>query len=60
MREITRIFRILKILAIIWGANPDLRLCQILGNCFTDHDLYYIEDAVLEAKLKEVYKESLK
>ena len=36
-----------------WTENPDLRFCQMLGNCFEQQDLYYIEDAELLEKLKK-------
>ena len=55
MRNLKRISRILKLIDKIWHKNPDLRLCQLLGNCFGAQDLYYIEDDLLEKRLKEAY-----
>ena len=55
MRDPKRIKRILKLLEKIWLQNHDLRLCQLIGNCYGPHDLYYKEDDDLERKLKENY-----
>ncbi len=57
MRNPNRIPRILSRIKVIWENYPDLRLCQLLGNCFDAGDNYYKEDDVLEKKLGEVYKE---
>lgn len=57
MRNPNRIPRILSQIKAIWEKNPDLRLCQLLGNCFVAGDNYYKEDDILEKKLDEVYKE---
>ena len=56
MRDPKRIIRILKLIGKIWVKDPNLRLCQLIGNCF-DHlqDMYYVEDDELEQRLKEVY-----
>ena len=56
MREEKRIGRILKLIEKVWIANPDLRLCQLLANCFGIKDLYDIEDDVLEVKIQRTYK----
>lgn len=46
--------RILKLIGKIWKKNPDLRLCQLIGNLFVGTgDLYYVEDDRLERILKE-------
>lgn len=37
-----------------WNKYPDLRLCQLLGNCFERHDLYYVTDSDLKKALKEI------
>lgn len=55
MRDPRRIQPILELLAAYWMANPELRLCQLLANCFPGRDIYYYEDDVLEAALKETY-----
>lgn len=60
MREPKRIKRILKLIEKIWKNCPDLRLCQLLGNCFSAGDNYYVEDKELEKKLKTTYKNYLK
>lgn len=39
----------------VWKKNPDLRLCQLLSNCFVANDLYYKEDDDLYQRLKETY-----
>ena len=60
MRNPERINNILKLIQEIWEAHPDLRLCQLIGNCFWHkHDLYYVEDEELEKRLNEVYKISV-
>lgn len=55
MRDVRRIPRIMEIVEKIWITNPDLRLTQLLGNCFEAGDLYYVDDDTLEKRLKEVY-----
>ena len=46
---------ILKLISEIWHKNPDLRLCQLLGNCVRINDYYYIEDDVLQEELIDIY-----
>jgi len=59
MRDLKRIDRILKMIEKIWKNNPDLRLLQLIGNCFGyDASLYYVEDDKLEERLKKTYKVS--
>jgi uncharacterized protein YihD (DUF1040 family) len=58
MRDFRRIPRIMEIVEKIWITNPDLRLTQLLGNCFEAGDLYYVDDDTLEKRLKEVYNVS--
>lgn len=55
MRNINRIVPLLKLIEDIWKKNPDLRLTQLIGNCYSLDDLYYVEDNDLEIKLKECY-----
>ena len=55
MRDPKRITKILKLIEKIWIYQPDLRLCQLLGNCFEEGDNYYKEDDELYKKLKEIY-----
>lgn len=64
MRNPDRIDRVLKLISEIWHEYPDLRLCQLIGNCFPDHvdeyyipnlDIYYIEDDELEERLRDTY-----
>lgn len=57
MRNPQRIKRILDLIEKIWIRYPDLRLTQLLGNCFEPEDLYYKEDDYLEKRLKEIYPE---
>lgn len=56
MRDPKRINKILNLIKQIWKNNPDLRLCQLIGNCFAAGDNYYIEDDCLEKSLKKCYK----
>ena len=57
MRDPKRIDRILKLIKKIWKKNPGLRLCQLIDNCtyLYKEDSYYIEDNIIEERLKEVY-----
>ena len=58
-RELSRIKRILNLIEKIWKKNPDLRLYQLLRNCFDippDVDLYYVEDDELEERLRKNYE----
>ena len=55
MRDPSRIPIILKEIERIWLEDPDLRLCQLIGNCYESGDLYYKEDDDLLKRLKEVY-----
>ncbi len=41
----------------IWKKYPELRLCQLIGNCFHDQDLYFVKDAGLTKQLKLTYPE---
>ena len=55
-RDPRRIDRILAKLGKAWKENPDLRLMQLLGNCFQDNgDRYYTEDEVVESLLSSTY-----
>jgi uncharacterized protein YihD (DUF1040 family) len=56
MRDPKRIARILFLIGRIWVKNPDLRLCQLIGNVVPG-DNYHIEDDDLEKKLKTLYCE---
>lgn len=60
MRDPTRIDRVLEVVKKYWERNPDLRLCQLLGNCFGFNDLYYVEDDVLVKELDNAYNGRLK
>jgi len=55
MRDPSRIPIILKEIERIWLEGPDLRLCQLIGNCYESGDLYYKEDDDLLKRLKETY-----
>ncbi len=40
----------------IWKKYPELRLCQLIGNCFGGNDdHYFVEDADLTKQLKLTY-----
>lgn len=52
MRDPARIDRILDKVREIWAEQPDLRLCQLIGNALREaEDPYFIEDDRLEAAL---------
>lgn len=57
-RDPQRIDKILQTIRTVWEKNPQLRLTQLLGNCFEGGhgDLYYVEDHELYTKIKENYK----
>ena len=55
MRKKRRIFKILYLIFKIWVGNPNLRLMQLLGNCFEPGDNYNVEDNTLYRKLKKNY-----
>lgn len=55
MRDPNRIKPLLAKIERIWQASPDLRLCQLIGNCFPQGDNYYREDTDLDCKLDETY-----
>jgi hypothetical protein len=53
MRDPARIDRILDQIRYIWLEQPDLRLCQLIGNALPGaDDKYFVEDDDLEAALK--------
>jgi hypothetical protein len=58
-RDKQRIKRIIRLIERIWKKQPDLRLCQLIQNCFGKEDIYYYEDDDLERRLREVYKKEL-
>lgn len=39
----------------VWERNPDLRFCQLIGNCFSFGDNYYRKDDLLSERLKRTY-----
>jgi len=64
MKDPDRIDEILKLISEIWHKNPDLRLCQLIENCFPEQvddyglravDLYYLEDDELQDRLEKTY-----
>jgi uncharacterized protein YihD (DUF1040 family) len=59
-RDLKRIKRILKLIEVLWEKNPDLRLCQLIGNCFGPRNPYYREDDELEEALKNTYCKDVK
>jgi hypothetical protein len=58
-RDPARIDRILNTIRTIWVANPDMRLCQLIGNCFGEGDLYYTDDLDLEQALTNSYETNI-
>jgi len=59
MRDPKRIRKILDLIERIWKRNPDLRLTQLIQNCFGTGDIYYFEDEDLERRLRAVYRDSV-
>lgn len=55
MRSVDRIPNILARLCKVWEKYPDLRLGQLLLNCFSDPLLYYIEDDKLIEAIESYY-----
>lgn len=57
MRDPARIEPMLTLVRTIWTAQPDLRLGQLLLNVVEDEGTvaYYLEDDLLEARLRQVY-----
>ena len=57
MRDPRRIDRILELIKKVWTRSPDLRLTQIIMNALqANYDPYYVEDNILEEKLREMYQ----
>lgn len=56
MRDPDRIEPVLEKIEQVWRKYPDLRLCQLLGNCFPMGDLYYVEDDKLLFALENTYE----
>ena len=59
MRDPKRIGEMVDVIRDIWDEYPDLRLCQLIGNCFPRGDSYYREDDELLEALKAIYKVTL-
>jgi hypothetical protein len=59
-RDPERIKRINDLILEIWTERPDLRLTQLIGNCFPPHDLYNTEDDILELSLRKMYSKEKK
>lgn len=55
MKDPKIMLRIVNLIYQIWRKNPDLRLCQLIGNCFEHGDLYHQEDDVVEERLRKIY-----
>lgn len=51
MRDPQRIDVMLKKIETIWKVQPDLRLCQLIGNMYPASDLYHKEDDDLNDRL---------
>jgi uncharacterized protein YihD (DUF1040 family) len=54
MRDPKRIVPLLCLIETIWIKNPDLRLCQLIGNV-APYDNYHVEDDDLYKRLEEMY-----
>jgi hypothetical protein len=60
MRNPKRIKPLLKLIETIWLKYPDFRLCQLMGSCLPMPDgLYWVEDDLLEGRLRTLYKSLL-
>ena len=60
MRDPKRIKYIISLIERIWKKNPDLRLCQLIGNAYhEDEGVFYLEDNELEKLLRVTYKKEL-
>ncbi|MGD9382113.1 MAG: hypothetical protein PVI03_06675 [Candidatus Thorarchaeota archaeon] len=46
---------ILSRVSLIWFKNSQLRLCQLIGNCFDAGDFYHKTDKELLEGLKKIY-----
>lgn len=57
-RDPARIPKVLKKIEEIWTKYPDLRLCQLIGNCWPAGDNYGKEDDTLIERLEVVYGQS--
>lgn len=53
MRDPNRINRVVELLRAAWLAEPDLRLGQLLSHIAGTGDVFYIEDGVIERRLKQ-------
>jgi len=47
--------KVLATIVVLWYKNPDLRLCQLIGNCFEFGDNYRRSDIELLKGLGEFY-----
>jgi uncharacterized protein YihD (DUF1040 family) len=56
MKNKNRIPQIIKELERIWKKYPDLRLGQLIQNCFDD--IYYVEDKELIEGIERFYNDS--
>jgi len=61
MRDKNRIEPILNNLKKLWYKYPDLRLCQLLhmialNSGWSNNDLFYIEDNIIEEQIKKELK----
>lgn len=58
-RDPARIGPIIKMVQKVWEANPDMRLMQLLLNCFRadkpESRLYFMEDDVFTATFTDIY-----
>lgn len=59
MRDPKRLPEMLQLLALVWAANPDLRLTQLVNNAafaggWKDNDTFHCEDDVTMAGLVQL------
>ena len=59
MRNPERIDKVLNIIEKVWKKAPDLRLMQLIGNCFLCFEQYRMEDDELIKALEAQYSELL-
>ena len=55
MTDQERIDKVLETIRQCWQKYPELRLCQLIQNCYGINDTYYIEDENLIETLEINY-----
>lgn len=55
MRTTEQINKTIEIIKKLWINNSDLRLTQLIQNCYGTNDIYFVEDEQLITDLKRTY-----